>query len=519
MRPDDVTAAGAPVGRDTPRSYAASEERPHAIDRVLARVTGALDDHATIKRWLEVGVELVLRRPPQVDELDDLVDAALPHLRQISSKLGENTLGFEADGDGVFWMDRVLGAYLAPLGSAGAQAAKLIHGAAMESWEEYLAARAANGEGDEAALANWTGECPHFARYVAQVVWLEEVEPFRRQAKRLGTSALSSAVLAKARIALWSRDSGISETSRGRAVAEAGEIGAFLRATDAAAVPSDSAVTALLRATRSVAGHRLLRYLVSRGHLQRCDRFIRDPRKVIVSGGFVGLARLLGMGPGKGSCQLRSALEAMQHLQLDLPAREVGGLLTWSLKQEAPGRPAELHVVLGDALLPDLVFSFGKTTAAGRAARKLVPLPEMLPPLTGPRYWHASIVTLQVLVLSEMREQARALVETGSVPILGQRWTEMAAEAGLPSRYLQEVLGRWISGTPANPPFLVQPMPGRFSLADAYVPELQFLREAGAAEQKGRRAAEIGRRLKRRLFLPAMPSGGHRNGDNDGRRT
>jgi len=471
---------------------------PAAVGDALAQVAAAGEDAGLVARWLGDCTSFCEGRPPQGKEIEELLAALHPHLLELLSRLSMQAQGIEADDSGIFWMDSVLAHYIGALGPGGAEASSIVKEDSSRAMDGYLAARG-GAVCEELLLRLWCGEDPKWLRALAATVWVDEVWPYVTQVLSMRSPALSASVITKSVSALWRRGREVQDSPRGPAVTSRGQVGALLRSTASASVPSD--FTTMLRCTETVAAHRLLRLLVLRGFHASCDPRVRDPRLVIVKGGFAALAAILSLRGKSVAGELRQALVALQHLHLDVPGGEAGGILTWTFRQEAPGRQAELRIVLGDVLLPGLVHCFSKGTRDGREARKLVPVPTLLPPFAGARFWHSAQATLQILVLRELREHAATVASTGSIPITPERWSELADEAGVRVEDLAEVLRVWAGGSDGTPAFLVEPSPGRFTLASAYDNELAFILSAGDTSVRARRAVEIGRRRKGRLFV------------------
>lgn len=227
----------------------------------------------------------------------------------------------------------------------------------------------------------------------------------------------------------------------------------------------------------------------------------RDCRKLVIAGGFRGLARLLGFGGSKAASECRKALVVMQHAHLQLPHGEVGSLLTWEVQRASPGRAGELRIELSDVLLPGYVVTLPKVTASKRDARRLVPVPERLPPLVGHRSWHSSQALLQLDVLRELRLHVGDFGEGASPALTIDRWLELAEAVELPGAARRLVGDAWTTGTVTEPAFLVHDVEGDcLRLAPAYEREAVMLEQAGRMVRRGLSSAGASRRRKKRLY-------------------
>jgi hypothetical protein len=136
----------------------------------------------------------------------------------------------------------------------------------------------------------------------------------------------------------------------------------------------------------------------------------------------------------------------------------------------------------------------------------LVPLPTLLPPMVGRARDHAAQAALQILVITELRENASELMKSGAVRIPLQRWRRLAQRSELPSSLLDEVLDLWQRDGHDAPAFLRSPSAWLYTLATpTYQPQLDTLLEAGIKEIEGRRRAGRRRVIKGHAFPVGRP--------------
>lgn len=365
------------------------------------------------------------------------------------------------------------------------------HGASMAAErKKVLDSRRNNASHDRTKLTRFwlasVGMHSGFAEALAHAIWRDKIE---FEECRGTTPAISARLTEDLHDILWSPKRTVYESPGGGVtiIGARGRCRARLVATHI-----DAGVASAIASTRSLTCHRLVRWIVHAAAGQYESQF-RDFRRIVIEGGFSGLAARLGIPGGRNVAQVHECLEMLQQIILPLPHGELGGLLTWSFQEESAGQRAILSVIVGDPLLPNYVVALPKRTQSQRRARKLVPVPGTLPPLVGRPNEHAAIVALEMLVLHELRIHASDLVEYGAVEIPYTRWREFAEEAGLPPGLLPRVQEAWL----ARPGFLVR-LPNGYTLAPEYGFALESLVEAGEQEILGRRRQRRSRSAERR---------------------
>src|SRR5208283_5654766 len=127
-----------------------------------------------------------------------------------------------------------------------------------------------------------------------------------------------------------------------------------------------------------------------------------DPRIVAVDGGLAGFAELIGeKGSKSASDRVHNVLDAGQAFHSKWPGGEIAGLWTYGIRPHAPGRRAEMQVVLGVPLLPH--YTRGDF---------LVPIVS-LPGFVGRENEWAAQASLQFLVTAALVEHREELVTEG----------------------------------------------------------------------------------------------------------
>jgi hypothetical protein len=257
--------------------------------------------------------------------------------------------------DGMFAFDALAADELESTGPYGADLANEVRSRARERWlrgsEAFVDRKRLHAELSHLWSPKQRNGLVPFALLLANALWHDIIESRLQEAK---PAALSLEVIEKIENAFWARDRRIETHAVGSVIKIDREIVARLQTSDRTPeLPAE--VFDSLSATRSLAAHRLLRFLVALGYEQFFVSDTRDFRKVQILHGFAGLAARLGLHSSKAANELSKALLMMQHAHIRFPHGESGGLLTWTLYPEAHGRPAVLSIVLGDALLPNYV--------------------------------------------------------------------------------------------------------------------------------------------------------------------
>lgn len=331
----------------------------------------------------------------------------------------------------------------------------------------------------------WAGNDPVRAvRWLARVLWREEVEPRAEHARRK-PPALAMCVHEPV-AHLFSRVRREEDRGGQRNLLWPGELP--IRIANTAASIGAETLDALMvdrgvRLFGTVASHRVLRWQIFTAHKQALEHN-PDPRVLRVDGGWSTLAHdVLGMDAKKASEQVRDIIEAMHATEIPVPpSGSYSRLLIRTVLPSVGRRRGRIELVLGTALLPDYVHevqsALGRTLAASRAQR-LVPVLH-LPPFAGRENEWGAQATLQMLLVSYMRDHAREMVELGGVALTPQVLDELARRAGLPKTTLPDVLDRWTHDGTDGAAVLVTTDRGRYTLADASA--RQFIEVGGRRE-------------------------------------
>jgi hypothetical protein len=216
--------------------------------------------------------------------------------------------------------------------------------------------------------------------------------------------------------------------------------------------------------------------------------------QIIIQGGFAGLAERIGdRDRGEGYPQF---FELFSLLRFEKATRSggvpLGQLLSYRVLPAGPGQPAELRVILHDALLP---FSYAKASRRDRSA--LVPIIANVPrPATLSRQLYRAHDNFADAVIRYLVEHYEQALDLGGVELGDRELEELAARyapAILP--HLARSFEALVKGEPDAPatqrrrsaPILHRTGPGRYRIGDAFAEAHAFALEGAKMRDAGRR--------------------------------
>lgn len=216
--------------------------------------------------------------------------------------------------------------------------------------------------------------------------------------------------------------------------------------------------------------------------------------QIVIQGGFAGLAERIGdRDKGEGYPEF---FELFSLLRFEKAARAggiaLGQLLSYRVLPAGPGHPAELRVILHDALLP---FSYANASRRDRSA--LVPIIANVPrPATLSRQLYRAHDNLADAVVRYLVEHYEQTLDFGGVELGDRELEELAARyapAMLP--HLARSFEALVKGEPEAPaakrrrsaPILQRTSPGRYRIGDAFAEAHAFALEGAQMRDAGRR--------------------------------
>ena len=415
------------------------------IQQALFNLKSLVRDEAARRAVAQLAIREQEGRDADATEAERLADELGQHIQSLLASMElDKHLFMIMEKDGALRFDSIGLEYLEQLGPTGQTAAQQLRPVVEATWRAVARSPLPD---DARQWALWCVEgvvATPFAVILARVVWQDVIlKQLPRESPQATPSepptvaiaglvseiapkypVVSAVVLRRILGAFlfkeWKLEKVGSET---RVVNRRGELLAVVSAD----VDGDLArVKEMLKGTRSLLGHHLFRYLVQAG--VQCHLTVRGHghRVVVIQGGLSGLATELGIKGSKAATALRPILDGFKYVMLRLPGGRTESLLDWSLELASPGKRSMLYVTLHDALLPDYVNGFPKTTVADREAKKLVPIPVALPPLVHHVRTHSRQALLQLLLLEELNVHAEEVSRSGYATIPWSRWLELA---------------------------------------------------------------------------------------------
>ncbi len=215
-------------------------------------------------------------------------------------------------------------------------------------------------------------------------------------------------------------------------------------------------------ALRSMTGVRLLVYAIREGFEQKFATNLRNPNRLEFEGGFKALADAIGEGNNKSSrTKLRNILKAGQRWRMDWPGGEAGGLWTYTYESaEGKNERAFLQVTLGDPLMPQY------THRLKGSSRILVPIVELMPPVSSPRYYTDQAI-FQLAFVRGMVARRKGILDDGGAHIPEAEAWQIAKRIGLDSQtVMNKALDRWCRDGDDAPAFLEEVKDNHYLLAD-----------------------------------------------------
>ncbi len=234
----------------------------------------------------------------------------------------------------------------------------------------------------------------------------------------------------------------------------------------------------------SLTAHKLFRWQVRTG-FENWIQQKEDPRLICTTGGYEGIAQLIGCGSShKAISIVKSLLYAQAYARFSFYDGSQGNMIILrEAERHKNGEPSKINIILGELLLPNYTQLLPKGEK-----RRLIPIPE-LPQMIGSNNTHAAQAFLQLLILEEFADQSKDCVEKGYVRISQEKWSDIALEANLPKITLQRVIQGWTSQG-----FLKRDQDA-YSLGEKYFQLTDFLQIQGELRNNGEKAGEKSKKV------------------------
>ncbi|PJD94550.1 MAG: hypothetical protein CK425_11260 [Parachlamydia sp.] len=248
-----------------------------------------------------------------------------------------------------------------------------------------------------------------------------------------------------------------------------------------------------MQAFSSLCGHKLLRWQVQTGFRNWVEGN-NDPRLICTSGGYQGIANLIGCGASnKSPSEVKAILHAQAFGQFNFPQGGTGNMIILrEIEKYRNGEPSKINIILGEMLLPN----FTHLMPAGEK-RRLVPITD-LPPLIGSKNTHAAQAMLQILILEEFSNQSDKLASSGSILLPISKWKELAHQANLAQSYVEKIIAGWTEDDLFSKAFL-QKQGDEYTLGPSYSLVTNFLEYQGKQRIEGSKGGYKSAELKKEL--------------------
>ncbi|MGL5262978.1 MAG: hypothetical protein ACRDAI_00115 [Candidatus Rhabdochlamydia sp.] len=376
--------------------------------------------------------------------------------------------------DGCNTIDLIFSDFLKDLGLHGKEAAKIIKESSPSRHQKYRESGYTQDYRQEA----WSVWIPNqlssllspFLNVLSNVVWNDKCKQRWEREKR-NVPALAQGVVVKTIKPPLSKESKIEVLGNSiNCYSKKGEIISSVPCIDPKLV---NLICKGLELFSSLTGHKLLRWQVKTGFSNWASG-IEDPRLIPTSGGYEGIASLVGCRNSKKSpTEIKALLHAQAYGHFNFPQGGTGNMIILrEIEKHKNGEPSKINIILGEMLLPN----FTHQLPPGEK-RRLVPITE-LPPLIGSKNTHAAQAMLQLLILEEFSNQSDRLASKKCVLIPLTKWEQLAVEAKLPQSCLNKVIMGWTEGNLFSKAFL-QKKGDEYTLGMDYSQVIDFLEYQG----------------------------------------
>lgn len=460
-------------------------------------------------------LRFLTEKEPEGRDVDELSRYLLEHTRKALEVIDLKSATLEQlldlpEQDGMLLWDARAANYLDLFKKEGATQAESLRTKARERWTSYKTKhqeKVAIHESTDVWSVCWANTKDEnavtplkFIWVLAKVLWLDVVQRYRAKPRALVFPVLKEAIDAHTPGGELQRHQGdnILVNHRNEKVSDLRRVEPLKKvpALELRVLPQILRKGSKLLGTLNA--YRLLHLEVSLGHQHALDDNNKDVRALRFEGGWEALAEAAGI-PHNKSDEVHAIIAAQAHLCFVSPDGSYGNLLSYEVRPARRNQRGRVSLILGDALLPDFIFSpgfFGNSRAA-REARRLVPMLP-LPPLIGRPNDQGAQVNLQLRILAEMRKRAAELYQEGGILLSRNQLEEFAKDATLPLATLSKVIDRWTKDGDDGNALLEVTEENRYTLGKTYVDARNFIAKAGEEEIQGKEAGLKSRELDRK---------------------
>lgn len=445
------------------------------------------DNENSFLKYIDTGVDLLAR---------ELVQACSSFKTEIEAletsnfnQIAQNVISHEIEG--MLWIDAIFFNFFGKLGPVSEEEANLQREVSKGKWLKWRYSKDENA-GSKIwsmwSLSDSGGKissiAPEFLYILAYGLWNDKIKrKWEKQVKN--TPALTKATLITTIKPVLLKNSKIDvKDSTIVCYSNTGKVISTVPFFDPKLV---NLICKGMKCLSTLNGHRLIRWQVKTGFYQWLNE-VEDPRLIRTSGGYEGIAHLIGGGHShKGISEVKAMLHAQAYGQFEFPQGGSGNMIILSeIEKHKNGEPSKINLLLGEFLFPN----FTHFLPCGEK-RRLVPIID-LPPLIGSKNTHAAQAMLQLLILEEFSKQSDWFAVHGSILLSKEKLQEFCAEAKLPQTSLQKVISGWIQGDNFSKPFL-RVKGNEYALSHEHTIVSDFLEQQGYLRingaERGKKAA------------------------------
>ncbi len=396
-------------------------------------------------------------------------------------------------------IDLFFSEFLENFGTFGKETSKIIKESAPKRYQKYKDSEYSEENRQEA----WSVWIPKeksslfspFLSVLANVIWNDKCKQ-RWDREKKNVPALTQGVVVKTIKPPLSKDSKIEVLENSiTCYSVNGEIIASVPCVDPKLV---NLICKGMESFSSLSGHKLMRWQVRTG-FENWASGKEDPRLICTTGGYEGIANLIGCGNSKKSpTEIKSILHAQAYGHFNFPQGGTGNMIILrEIEKHRNGEPSKINIILGEMLLPNFTHQLPQGEK-----RRLVPITE-LPPLIGSKNTYAAQAMLQLLILEEFSKQSDMLASRKCVHIPLEKWITLAFEARLPQSCLGKVITGWTQDDLFTKAFLQQ-QGDEYTLGADYFQVSDFLEYQGQqridGSKGGCKSAEAKKGLVKRKY-------------------
>jgi hypothetical protein len=392
-------------------------------------------------------------------------------------------------------IDLAFSEFLEKIGISGHEMSSLIKETAPKRYRKYIDSKF-NMKNRQEAWSVWISKEPSqtlhlspFLSILTSVVWNDKCKlKWEREKKNI--PALTQGSLIKTIKPALSKNNRIEITNESTITcySESGSVVSSVAYLEPKIMPM---VYKGMECLPTLSGHKLIRWEIKTGFNNWLNGS-KDPRLISTSGGYEGIANLIGCGNcNRSISEIKAMLHAQAYGQFEFPQGGRGNMIILrEIEKHRNGNPSKINIILGDFLLPNFTHLLPQGDK-----RRLVPITD-LPPLIGSANTHAAQAMLQLLILEEFSQQSDRIATKGSIILPKVKLEELASQAKLPKSSLEKVITGWTEDDLFSKAFLKR-YGDEYTLGQEYSNVTNFLEQQGKQRIGGAKGGEKSAAMKK----------------------